>query len=207
MNSNITLENRLVNALNNVESKDNEQLKIDNIYLNNYGVYYCEEASKSCKLRYNYFFSEGQISNDSIDSHDFIQPSKDVNENHEGLYIRLKIAQNEGFFSLNIYKEMKSLKDYAQRTLPKEFLQNDIEIFFEEKDGKTKMYYCFLIISKETDLSYKRVFSSSLNIAKDNLFLSGIMKYAEKEYQPPFTLEDLKKDFETCMENLKLMNY
>jgi len=205
MTASRNIEDRMFNILKRIGTNDSQFFTVDNILVNEYGVYFCEDNTPY-KLRHHYWFSENSMSKSGIEPNDFVFDDQYFKNNHNDYYIRLKFNINQDFFYIKEFKDIDVLANYAKEVLPEEISKNGIEIYFEERDGVLEMYYSFTVIMLD-ELQYYRFLSRSVDIANDELFLSRMLEYISIRQKGLFTMQDLKKDFKNCMENLKLINY
>jgi hypothetical protein len=205
MTAKVKIEDRMFNILKRIGTNDNQFFTVDNILVNDYGVYFCEDNAPY-KLRHYYSFAENSMAKLGLEQNDFIFDDQYCKNNHNDYFIRLKFNINQDFFYIKEFKDIDILANYAKDVLPEEITKNGIEIFFEERDGVLDMYYSFSVIMMD-ELQYYRFLSRSTDIANDDLFLTRMLEYISFKQKGLFTMQDLKKDFKTCMDNLKLIDY
>ena len=187
----------------------NQMLGVDSIFKNNgdciaspKGLFTYNKNNNSYDNKVDFFYSFQEFVN--IDAKNYV--SSILKASNISLandkYLHIVIDQEYYWlFNLGTRWELESKKE----ELP-DFIRNDIDIVYEEKDGSFEKYYSIPFVNKSDEIIY-RFNSKSLDFQNDELFQQSIINFAKNFSDYELSLKELLGDFDNIINGFEIQMY
>lgn len=202
MEKNVITSERINNLMNQI-------LGINSIFKNNgdciaspKGLFTYNKNNNSYDNKVDFFYSFQEFVN--IDAKNYV--SSILKASNISLakdkYLHI-IIDHEYYwlFNLGTRWELESKKE----ELP-DFIRNDIDIVYEEKDGSFEKYYSIPFVNKSDEIIY-RFNSKSLDFKNDELFQQSVINFAKTFSDCELSLKELLGDFDNIINGFEIQMY
>lgn len=222
----LTIE-RIQNITNEILSKHSTFQAVGHIAITVKGIFRFDENKNQYIDRNCFYFSKNKFI--EIDVDDYIGETLEASRSafsDEDRYLHIIINKNYYWLhNLGTIWEIEA----KNKELP-EFIRQDIEIIYEEKNGIVNKYYSipfiqqvpeYIFYSDDNDnndeyyestgeyidaIAY-RFNSTSLDFKNDELFINCILVFARDFCNFPLTKKELLEDFDNIVNNFKIQMY
>jgi hypothetical protein len=216
---------RINNITNAILSKTNTFAALGHIVITSKGLFRYDEYKDEYVDRNPFYFSSCKfidIDYGNYDAQSIIDASREVFSTQDRY---LYTIINKNYYWLHNLGQRWEI-EAKNKEIP-EFIKQDIEIIYEEKDGLVTKYYSIPFMQKsiryevyndgfeeieiETDeevevIAY-RFNSTSLDFKNDDLFIDCVLVFARAFCNYPLTRNELLEDFDNIINNFKIQMY
>lgn len=223
---------RIENIINEILTKHSSFQTAGEISVTVKGIFRFEKYKNQYVDRNCFYFSKKRFI--EIDADDYTAETLEASlsaYSDEDRYLHIIIGEN--YYWLHNLGTRWELEE-KNKELP-EFIRQDIEIIYEEKDGFVNKYYSIPFIQKipeyisygnddeeryynQNEIHYEetgeyidaityRFNSTSLDFKNDELFINSVLIFAREFCNYPLTKKELSEDFENIINNFKIQMY